>query len=254
MINNEIEYIKMAKAEKTLWWYKNLHNLVLSEINKLFKTKDISILDAGCGTGGLIRFLKIQGFNNIEGFDISEYAVLLNKKSGLDVIKGNISEVDKIKPKNSYDVITSNDTLYFIADNENRKLVLSSFYNILKDNGIVIMNLPALAAFRGTHDIAVGIKNRFNLEDINQIIDKNKFKIRKIIYWPFLLSPFIFLLRLIQRINLNVLKSDKITSDIQILPAFLNQTLFYITEFENKFIKYKPFGSSIFLVLEKIHP
>ncbi|MDD3013265.1 MAG: class I SAM-dependent methyltransferase [Candidatus Gastranaerophilales bacterium] len=252
MINNESEYLRMKNAEKSLWWYRNLHNLVLNEINENFKSNSINILDAGCGTGGLINFLKNLGFENIEGFDISGYAVMLCKNSGLEVIDGNILDTDKIKPENTYDVVISNDTFYFVEGIENKIKVLDSFYNVIKDNGIIIINLPALDIFRGTHDIAVGIKNRFNLKDINNFINKDKFLVRKIIFWPFLLSPIIFFLRLTQRIKFKIFKSCKITSDIETLPAFLNQILYCITEFENKFIKHKPFGSSIFLVLEKV--
>lgn len=54
MLAKEKEYIKMAKAERNHWWYRNLHYLVLDTIKNRFSRRDIAIIDAGCGTGGVI--------------------------------------------------------------------------------------------------------------------------------------------------------------------------------------------------------
>lgn len=251
MIKNKLEYEKMAEAEEKLWWYKSLHNLVLKNIRRNFEAEDIKILDAGCGTGGLLDFLKSNNFNNLEGFDICEYAVNHCKARDLNVIQGNIIKTDKIKESNSYNVIVSNDTFYFFSSTEERKDILNQFYNVLKKDGIVILNLPSLKAFRGTHDIAVGCPERFDIDQIKKMIDISKFSIQTMLFWPFLLSPIIFMVRFLQRIKLNN-KQEKIESDVKMPSKFVNDILYKIVEFENKYLGKKPFGSSIFLVLKKL--
>ena len=58
MINNKKEYLKMDEVESKHWWYVSLHYLTLKAIQNKFNFLDVSILDAGCGTGGLLSFLK----------------------------------------------------------------------------------------------------------------------------------------------------------------------------------------------------
>ncbi|MBC7485477.1 MAG: methyltransferase domain-containing protein, partial [Cytophagaceae bacterium] len=86
MIDRPEEYEKMDLAEKELWWYKVLHEQTLSVIEKNHNTKEITILDAACGTGGLIHYLQHNGFENIKGFDLSPEAVQRSRqKTNVDI-------------------------------------------------------------------------------------------------------------------------------------------------------------------------
>ena len=162
MINNIEEYIKMSVFERNHWWYKTLRYSIYKVILDSFnKNKNISILDAGCGTGGTLLYLNNKGYHNIYGFDISNYAVEICKKRKLNVFHEDIRNIDKYFNADSIDIIICSDILYFLNFDEIKK-VLQHFFTILKNNGIVIINLPALKIFRGTHDIAVGIKCRFS--------------------------------------------------------------------------------------------
>jgi len=52
MLDRKQEYERMADVEMDHWWYQTLHSQVLNILEAVFPTKNISILDAGCGTGG----------------------------------------------------------------------------------------------------------------------------------------------------------------------------------------------------------
>ena len=83
MLINEYEYQRMFEAESHLWWYKILHEKILKLISLNKNDKNLKILDAGCGTGGLITFLKKNGYLNIKGFDYSDAAVSFCKQRNL---------------------------------------------------------------------------------------------------------------------------------------------------------------------------
>jgi SAM-dependent methyltransferase len=250
MIERKHEYVKMAAVEERLWWYKALHSLVYSHISDAFSEKLIKIADAGCGTGGMIKFLTGKGYQNIDGFDISEEAVGICKDASLPVFHENIVNISNHYQLQSLDVIISNDTFYFITEAE-RKQLISDFYKLLRPNGIVLLNLPALNAFRGIHDISVGIGYRFSKKDIKKMIDKEEFSIQRVNYWPFFLSPIIYFSRFFQRIKLKMNKNIKIESDIDLPPDWINKLLFKLTRCENNIFRRKPFGSSLFLVLRR---
>src|SRR4051812_4229747 len=56
---NADEYLKLADAEDRMWYFRSLHRHVRRELERLEKRSPggearSQILDAGCGTGGLI--------------------------------------------------------------------------------------------------------------------------------------------------------------------------------------------------------
>ncbi len=253
MIDRREEYIRMAAVEEELWWYKSLHALVYQTISKHFTEKTIKIVDAGCGTGGLMKYLqRYYHNNNLQGLDISPYAVEICHKSQLNVILEDIRNISNHFLPNTVDVIVSNDTFYFLSEAE-RKAILNDFYGLLRPNGLAIINLPALSVFSGIHDISVGINHRFSSRDISQMVDPTQFKLIKASYWPFLLSPIILVTRCLQRFKLRMNKNTRIISDINLPPNGINQLLLKLTQTENTYMNYKPFGSSLFLVIKRIN-
>ncbi len=248
MLDRPEEYLKMNEVEEHLWWYKILHFLVYSNIKNL--DKNIKILDAGCGTGGLLAYLYKKGFTNLTGFDLSQHAIdFANKRlkdTGISLFQHNL--IDPISQKDVFDLIISNDTFYYFSFEE-QKQTLNHFHQKLNKNGLIILNLPALQAFSGIHDEAVGIRKRFTKEDLDLLIDEKLFKLKQITYWPLFLSPLIYLSRWIQRQKKKT-GTYNVTSDVNLPPILINHILFFLTQFEVFFKLPIPFGSSMFVVLQ----
>ena len=256
MLDRSFEYYKMSQVESKHWWYRNLHETVYDHIDSFETNSAIAILDCGCGTGGCISFLSKKGYENIHGFDLSEDAVNIFRQNMPD-LAANIRTLDIRNARTqfeigTFDVIISSDVLYFLSKSD-QQIVLSDFYNLLKKNGIVILNLPALKAFGGIHDKAVGIEHRFNKNDIEILIERTHFQLKYFTFRLFLLSPLVYFERLIQRIKIKLLKNVKIESDIDLPPKIINNLLYRICNFEKNNIRKAPFGSSIFCVLEKTY-
>ncbi len=246
------EYAIMAAAEPVHWWYRCLHELVLKQLQIYSNSKDIRIIDAGCGTGGLMKFLQDKGYDNISGFDVSDEAVSICQANKLPVFKSDLREIAKHFEPASADIIISNDTFYFLNSGEQKQLACD-FNLLLKPGGMVISNIPALQAFRGIHDVQVGITNRFHKKQVSKVFEPALFAVISQRYWPFILSPFIWFTRLTQRIKLKMNPARPIQSDLIKGNRYVNTILFSLTYAENEFLPYKPFGSSLFLVMKKNH-
>jgi len=245
------EYQKMFSVESTLWWYKILHLLIYRAIKSCFDKTDISILDAGCGTGGMMRYLINKGYNNIQGFDVSKHAIEFTRKCDLEVTELNLLDFTESRLNNKFDVIISNDTLCYFDDPADQKQVLSNFYNNLNKGGIVVMNLPALDQFEGIHDIAVGLKMRFTVDRFKNLVDSEMFEINQMRFWPFLLSPLIYIIRKNQMRK--IIKNDyEVVSDIDVPFLPINQLLYMITKLEISTFNNFPFGSSLLVTLKKV--
>jgi len=252
MIDNRQEYQSMYDVERQLWWYQILHERVLYQIKKQFNTnKEISILDAACGTGGLLSFLKENGYQHLTGFDYSQHAIEFSKERELDVSFGDLKDIDAFRNTATFDVISCNDALYFLSDQEIIR-ALQLFKKRLNPNGLIIINIHAHEAFSGTHDVAVGSSRRFVLDDFVRYAKEANLKIDYSTYWPFFLSLPIWVVRKWQRYQMRTGKINKaeLHSDVSYPGDFVNGILKTVTTMEGVFLPAAPFGSSLFMILK----
>lgn len=254
MIDRSIEYEKMARVEKDLWWYRVLHDLTHKAIRKQFgDDTSISILDLGCGTGGLMMYLKEMGYNNIKGFDLSDDAVRICKERNLNVSKGNMLDVNDLVESGSINVLVTNDTLYFLAL-EAVPALITSLRKVLKPEGLLIFNLPAMKAFRGTHDVGVGIVTRFESEDVAKILSGTDMALLSKRSWPFTVAPLIYLIRMNQRRQLKRSPNHPIESDVEMPNRTVNGFLEVLVKLECNVFSSGPFGSSLFVTAKRKEP
>ncbi|WP_221394576.1 bifunctional 2-polyprenyl-6-hydroxyphenol methylase/3-demethylubiquinol 3-O-methyltransferase UbiG [Dyadobacter sp. NIV53] len=254
MINNRIEYQRMYEAERKLWWYQVLHRKILLQITNHFKVFNprLKILDAACGTGGLLSFLKEKGYHNISGFDFSEHAIDFSLARDLDVSFGDLKNVNAFRPDETFDVICCNDALYFLTDTEIIS-ALKIFRKRLNKDGIILINIHAFEAFSGTHDLAVGSSRRFTFEDFEVYLGLVNLNVKYKTYWPFLLSLPIWLVRIWQRrqIRKENLSTATPDSDVSYPGNFINSLLLRMMSLEETIFHTAPFGSSLFMVLKE---
>jgi SAM-dependent methyltransferase len=251
---NYQEYQAMFEVEDQMWWYKSLHERVIEEV-KLYSNhcKSLKILDAGCGTGGLLTKLKQEGIVDIEGFDFNEDAVAFSQSRGLKVSKQDITAFAHNYENDGFDVVISNDVLYQFEDVELMR-ALNNIYRVLKPGGIFISNNQAFPIFSGIHDIAVGSKRRFVKRDFDRFIAEiSGFSLVKHSYWSLFLAPVILTVRLLQRLQLKLgmVKMDAVKSDVSMPSKLLNAVFNLVNKAERSLLKQSPFGSSLFMVILK---
>jgi SAM-dependent methyltransferase len=253
MIDNRLEYQRMYEVERQLWWYQILHNRVLKQIEKHFGGKhDLKILDAACGTGGLLSYLREKGYSNLTGFDYSQHAIDFANERNLNVTFGDLKNLDLFAPGQQFDVICCNDALYFLTDQEIVN-ALKNFHSRLAPNGILLINIHAFEAFSGIHDLAVGSQRRFTIADFQKYATAAALKIQHNTYWPFLLSLPILAVRQWQKhqIKSKAINVDEVDSDVKYPGDLVNSVLRAITRTESALLRSAPFGSSLFMVMKK---
>lgn len=254
MIGKYDEYERMYNAERDMWWYRVLHQKVTAHITKHFPNrKDISILDAGCGTGGMMMYLHNAGFTHIEGFDFSEDGVAFSQMRGLTVMHHDLTKVSEYTPDKKFEVIICNDVFTYFSD-EVIVEILQGIRAKLKPGGIFITNNNAHEAFAGTHDILVGGQKRFVLQDLERLSSRAGLLVSYSTYWSFLLSPLIMAVRAWQRFQLRRGRVDltKQASDVAVPPFFINIPLYWLVKAEEAVLSRAPFGSSLFTVMRPV--
>lgn len=246
MLDRRIEYEKMAATEEELWWYRILHQRMLAAIERHHDSKDIAILDIGCGTGGFLHAARQRGYANLRGVDISDDAIEFTAGRGLPVLKGSADAVSGLFPTERFDVLTSADVLCYYEQSALPEL-LNSWKSLLRPGGIAVLNMPSLAAFRGLHDVSVGIRQRIDWPSFRGILEQAGWQCRKSEHWPFLLSPLIAVERMRQR---GLLKNPQveIRSDVELPNALVNQFFLAVSRCDFV-IPGRKWGSSLFAVI-----
>lgn len=249
MIDKSNEYEAMFKVETDLWWYKILHEKTLNAIKTQFGNRPLRILDAGCGTGGMLAYLKKNGYDSLRGLDLSEDAVKFTSSRGFDVIRFDLRNIADYPKEIKFDVIICNDVLCYFNDQEIAQ-ILQEFRKRLNPNGLIISNNNAMKAFEGIHSIVLSIPRRFVIKEFQEICQSIQLPIIQSNYWSAFLAPLIWIYRKTQLValKLGILKIEKLNSDVT-YPGDLMNTFYYnVVKTEERVLPIAPFGSSLFMV------
>jgi ubiquinone/menaquinone biosynthesis C-methylase UbiE len=160
------EYRKLAEVEDAMWYFKALNQRMLLPL-KDWRGKAAEVLDAGCGTGGLIRFLQHSEPDwSITGLDYSELACsLARERTDARIQKGSITDLPF--PDEHFDIVVCADV---ISQVEDASKALSEFARVVKPGGMVVINVAAYMWMWSYHDDTCETKHRFRKSKLLQII------------------------------------------------------------------------------------
>jgi SAM-dependent methyltransferase len=239
------EYARIFALEQTHWWYCGVHELVESMVRARGR-RDLRILDAGCGTGGLLA--RLQQYGAATGCDYADAAVAFCRQRGLTVTQANLNTWTP--PAGQYDVIVSVDVLYHEAIDDDAAVVQRLATGLCR-GGLLMLHLPALESLRRQHDIAVATKRRYTRGDIRAMVTAAGLR-------PCLLSyrlPWLACVALAQK-GWEALQRTGATaqSDLRPTTGWINSMLRAVVRAENALVRRglpMPVGTSVFCVAER---
>jgi 2-polyprenyl-3-methyl-5-hydroxy-6-metoxy-1,4-benzoquinol methylase len=242
------EISKMAEMEDNYWWHIGKKGLVSSLIKKHFpdRTKSLSILEIGCGTGGLTTILS--NFGQVTAFDISPDAVDFCKNRGISNVQiVDISTLSVEKYKGSFDLILMLDVLEHIQDDV---LVMQKVKDMLTEEGLFFINVPAHKFLWSEHDEALEHKRRYHRLELLRKLKDSGFFLISYSYFVCLVSPIIVLYRFWGNI---FGKSAYPRTSYVVLPNWLNNFFVKLLEIETKLLLRTslPFGVTLNVVAKK---
>ena len=218
------------------WWYVGRKQILKYILTNQNISKELTILEIGPGVGVNIKIL--QEFGNVDILEVDEYFVdIINKNNKLKVnsVYDSFSKITK-----KYDLVVFMDVLEHI---EHYDKFLNDVANIMTDNAVGVMSVPAYQSLFSKHDQNLRHFRRYSWRLIEDQL-KNRFTIQNKIGYNFLLLPIRFL-----QIKLNYgVNSTKNHG------KFTDSVLYAISVVEHFFrrIRINPkFGISIYATLKK---
>src|SRR5712691_9575071 len=152
------EYEKMAEVEDRMWWYRALHGNLLVVIDRFLSAPAARLLDAGCGTGGLLRaFASAAAERRMFGLDAWQPACTVAARSRRPVVRGLIQGLPF--RDGAVDCLVSADVL--CHENVDPALALKEARRCLSVGGLLVLNLPAYQWLLSYHDERVRNVRRF---------------------------------------------------------------------------------------------
>ena len=233
----------MFRVEETHWWYSALHRLLVQALETYLPDwREKRILDAGCGTGAILKRLGSPERNI--GIDLAPEAISLWRERGLDnVIQGDICALPFEEA--SFDAVICSSVLYHEWV-PNIPRALHEFYRVLRPGGLLLINVPAFAFLHSAHDDAVMTARRFKKKEIKDLLQSENFEICRLTYW----TTFLFPLAVAAR----TLGGSKMGRDFETAEmSFAQRVLAKIMRMELSLLKRFsfPFGVALFALARK---
>lgn len=129
------------KLEK--WYWARLKSYLPKDLNA-------NCLDAPCGYGNFLYFLRAKGYQNIQGFDLDVSQVRLAKLLDLPASVKDVLDT-LTDSEDAYDLISSIDFIEHISKDE-AILFLELCQKRINKNGVLIIRTPCADGPFGAHD------------------------------------------------------------------------------------------------------
>ena len=182
----------MAAVEDAMWFYRALHAHVQRELTNALGNRAAEILDAGCGTGGLIRRTSTERPAwRWTGVDVSPLACeLARARTTAEIREASVTALPF--PDASFDAVVSADVLYHVDDDA---AALREFARVLGPGGCVVINVPAHKWLWSYHDVATHSKRRYARPEVTAKLAAAGFADPRVTHWNAALLPLVVMRR-----------------------------------------------------------
>tara|TARA_B110000444_G_C18822544_1_gene588521 strand:+ start:1075 stop:1959 length:885 start_codon:yes stop_codon:yes gene_type:complete len=203
--------------------------MAVNSVKKYCSSYNQSILEIGCSSGYLLEDLKWEfKKSQIIGADVVRGPLLEIKKKIPDIPLFLFDILKCPIPDNSIDVIIMLNVLEHIEDD---KLAIKKAFNMLKPNGIFIIEVPASPYLYDSYDKELMHFRRYSTSELKTKVKNSGFIINNITHLGFLIFPLFAVVKIYNKLfksgkSVVVKNNVKKTSD-----SFVLRFVFYIENF-----------------------
>jgi SAM-dependent methyltransferase len=179
----------MAAVEDEMWFYRALHAHLERQLASRLGDRPARVLDAGCGTGGLIRRVASRHPQwTWTGVDVEPVACeLARARCGAEIVAGSVNALPFAAER--FDAVVLADVLYHLDDDAG---ALAESGRVLKPGGAIIINVPAHRWLWSYHDVTVHGKRRYERAELREKLAAAGFGDVRATHWNTLPLPLIW--------------------------------------------------------------
>ncbi len=159
-----------ARAEHLLGIEESTEFLHDSYAKTIVAYEPKSVLDIGCGRGGLMKLLHNEGIS-VKGIDLSGVMVDEAKAAGLDVEHKDICEVN-----GEFDAAVAVFDVLNFMDSEALETFLGCVANVLKPDGLFIADINTLHGFAGVAEGTMNAEDDEHFLSVDAVYSDNELR------------------------------------------------------------------------------
>ena len=234
----------MFRNQEQHWWFTTKRNIVVDQIDRYIDPfHNMSILDIGCGSGLMIQILNKYG--TVFGMDTSEQSIEFCKKLGGTNLALGALPKDIPFEANKFEMITALDVIEHIDDDGGS---LIAIIDLLKNDGLLILTVPALNLMWTNFDEINDHKRRYSKSELRRKLKLAGFEVEFISYYNSILFPLAFVGRMYSK-----LFGVKSKSELEPPFPFINRVLAKVFGLELYILRFFsfPVGLSLIAVARK---
>jgi SAM-dependent methyltransferase len=208
------------------------------------------LLDAGCGTGTNLIFLRQYGAPY--GLELQWRGLRFGHERGLPrLTQGSVTALPYVE--SSMDVVVSFDVLYCL-EAPAEAAAISEMYRVLKPGGALIVNVAAMNMLKGDHSVLGGEVRRYGRDELREKLQRAGFRVDRITHTNAFLFPIAATVRWFQRLR-GLKTGSQNQGDFYVPPAPVNALFSGALAFESILVAAgvnMPVGSSLLCLARKL--
>jgi SAM-dependent methyltransferase len=247
---NPAEYARMHALEDWYWWFVARRAAAARFLkDHAPPERPLRILDAGCGTGGMLDLYR--GWPDVEatGVDLAPEALSFSSGRGHRRLAGADLMLLPFRT-GAFDAVTALDVIEHVPDDAR---AVSEIARVLRPGGILVATVPAYQFLWGPHDEALHHQRRYHGDQFRELIHGSGLRVERQTYLLAALFPLVAAQRLATR------RRDTPKDAGAALPLFppaINRALIGFQAMELALARRAslPFGLSVLVVARKPVP
>jgi SAM-dependent methyltransferase len=241
-------YEEMYRLEDHHWWFVGKRLLVTALLADALAAPRPRILDAGCGTGGMLAHLRgISPGARAVGTDPSALALALCKRRGLAAVAR--AEAGHLPFRRAdFDVVLLLDVLEHVRD---EGALLAAVRRVLRPGGTVLVSVPAYQWLWSVHDEALHHVRRYTARRLRHALAEAGFIVDRLTYTNIAaLPPAVIVRALLPRLGL--VRADG-TDRGQVAP-WVNRLLIRAYRAEARLVRHASLPAGLSVAAVATHP
>lgn len=192
------EYKFLYELEDHYWWFAGMRKITAALLDPVIGPGSLRTLDAGCGTGYMLSWLRRCGRNGeVVGVDVSRDALdFSRRRAEKSLIQASVTDLPL--PNDTFDLVLCFDVLVLFSPDPAAK-AFSELARVLKPGGVLFVRVAAFQSLYSSHDQATGTVHRYAREELARCLKAQRLTLLRTTYANALLFPAAVVWRLLRR-------------------------------------------------------